>query len=91
MKTIEPSKVLPQVESLVCSPSKYKMIYYEINLRAVLGAFMVGTGSSDIGNMLTTIGIEGRGLFERQFYGIKLYVHERILRRYRTIIKEMSQ
>ena len=76
------------VDLLVRSPSKYYMIDYEINLRTILGAFMVGTGLSDIGKVLIIMGIGGGASFERRYYRMGQYVHERILRRRRNIIKE---
>ena len=49
---------------------------------------MVSTGSSDVAKVITTMRIGGGASFERQFYRMGCYVHERILRRYRTIIAE---
>ena len=49
---------------------------------------MVGTGSSDVAKVITTMGIGGGASFERQFYRMGRFVHERILRRCRTIIAD---
>ena len=51
----------------MCSVSKCMMIDYEINLRAVLEAFMVGTESSDIGKAFTTMDIGGEASFKKSF------------------------
>ena len=85
---MEPLKVEARLDRLVRSPSKSYMIDYEINLRAILRAFMVGTGSSGIAKVITTMAIGGGASFKRQFYRMGQYVHERILGRCRTIIAD---
>ena len=83
-----PLEVEARLDRLVRSPSKSYMIDYVINLLGILGALMVGTGSLDIAKVITTMGIGSGASFERQFYRMCQYVHERILGRCRTIITD---
>ena len=39
----------------------------DLNLRAMLGAYMLGTGGTDIANLMLFIGIPGGIAFERAF------------------------
>ena len=64
---LKPLKIDATLTSLSRGSSKSFMVDYEINLRAILGAFMVGTGSSDVAKVITTMGIGGGASFERQF------------------------
>ena len=40
----------------------------EINVRSLLGAFMIGTGAADIARFMTMVGVGGGSAFERRFY-----------------------
>ena len=40
----------------------------ELYVRPLLGAFMIGTGATDIGRFMTMVGVGGGSAFERHFY-----------------------
>ena len=65
---------------------KVKMISFYVNIRAILGAFMIGTGGYDVGKLFTMVGIPGGSSFERDFYRHEQYVHDRTIKRYKRII-----
>ena len=46
----------------------------ELNLRAIIGAFMIGTGGSDVGKLMTMMGVTGGKSFERAFYRSATFV-----------------
>ena len=58
-----------------------------LNLRAILGAFMIGTGGSDIGKLLTMMGVSDGSSFERSFNRSANFVHQKILKRCREIVE----
>ena len=87
-KVVKPLKINATLTCLSNGSTNSMMGDYEVNLRAILGAFMVGTGSSDIAKVVTTMGIGGGASFQRQFHRMGRFVHDRILRRCRTIISD---
>ena len=62
-----------------CSIGQCGMVSYEINLRAILSAYMIGTGGFDICRVMTMLGISGGSVFERQFYRCSNYIHDKII------------
>ena len=44
------------------------MLSYDLNLRAILAAYMIGTGGFDITRFMTMMGVEDGSSFERKFY-----------------------
>jgi hypothetical protein len=66
---------LPKISSM----GRYGMVSYEINLRAILSAYMIGTGGFDICRVMTMMGISGGPVFERQFYKCSAYIHHKII------------
>ena len=50
------------------TPNTDLFLNSEINVRCVLGAFMMGTGAGDVGKFMSMIGVGGGVAFERQFY-----------------------
>ena len=56
------------------------MVSYEVNLRAILSAYMIGTGGFDICRVMIMLGISGGPVFERQFYRCSNYIHEMIIK-----------
>ena len=60
---------------------------YQLNIRAMLSAFINGTGAADITRTLTLMGLGGKG-FERSFYRHSRYMHEIIMRVTRRLIRE---
>ena len=66
--------------------AKAKMVSFDLNIRAILGSFMIGTGGHDVGKLLTMMGIPGGSSFERGFYRHGQHVHDRIIKRCRAII-----
>ena len=63
------------------------MMAYQLNVRAMLSAFMNGTGGADITRTLTLMGLGGKG-FERSFYRHSRFMHEIIMRVTRRLIRE---
>ena len=59
--------------------SKDRVLSYELNLRAILAAYMIGTGGFDISQVMTMVGVEGGSSFERQFYRSGSYVHDVVM------------
>ena len=60
---------------------------YQLNVRAMLSAFINGTGAVDITRSLILMGLGGKG-FERSFYRQSRYMHEIIMRVTRRLIHE---
>jgi hypothetical protein len=78
------------VSTCTVSPSsdvKHKMHDYSLNLKCILGGYMIGTGAGDIATLISMMGICGGSSFDRQFYRSGKYVHERILLRCRKIVR----
>jgi hypothetical protein len=48
---------------------------YQLNIRAMLSAFINGTGAADITRTLTLMGLGGKG-FERSFYQHSRYMQQ---------------
>ena len=65
---------------------KVKMVAFDVSIRAILGAFMIGTGGHGVGKLLMLGRIPGSSSFERGFYRHWQYVHNRIIRRCKRII-----
>ena len=61
---------------------------YQINVRYILGAFMIGTGVSDIGRLLMMTGVNVGGSFERPFYRSASFVQRKIINRCKLIVEE---
>ena len=68
--------------------SKDRVLSYELNLRAILVGYMIGTGGFDISRVMTMIGIEGGSSFERQFYRSGSYVHEVVMGVCKDVVDE---
>ena len=47
----------------------------QLNLRAMLGAFMISTGGSDVGKLMMMMEERGGSSFERSFYRSANFVH----------------
>ena len=47
---------------------------------------MIGTGGSDVGKLLTMMGVHGDASFERFFYRSANFVQQKILKRCRAIV-----
>ena len=56
-------------------------IDYEINVRSILGAFMLGTAGTDVARLLTMIGIDGGPGFYKLFYRHQALVCSKFLSR----------
>ena len=56
------------------------MVSYEVNLHAILSAYMIGTGGYDICRIMTMLGISGGPVFERKFYRSRNFIHEKIIK-----------
>ena len=59
----------------------------ELNLRSLLGTFMMGTGAEDVSKFMSTIGAGGGPAFERQFYLNQSAACRIILCRCRVIVR----
>ena len=59
------------------SDVKHKMHEYSLNLKCILGGYMIGTGAGDIATLISMMGICGGASFDRQFYRSGKYVHEK--------------
>ena len=70
------------------TPNANLFLNSEINVRCLLGAFMMGTGAGDVGKFMSMIGVGGGVAFERQFYFNNATACEIILRRCRTIVRK---
>ena len=60
---------------------------YQLNVRAMLSAFINGTGDVDITRSLILMGLGGKG-FERSFYRQSRYMHEIIMRVTKRLVHE---
>ena len=80
------------VQSLKTAPNKMldtnPFLNSEINIRCVLGAFIMGTGASDVGKFMSMIGVGGGSAFERQFFLNQERFSTIILRRCRSIVRK---
>ena len=85
--TIEPNLVATDNGS-VDSSEKRKMHEWSLNLRRILGEYMIGMGAGDISKLISMMGIHGDRSFDRQFYRTGKFVHQKILARCRKIVKE---
>ena len=70
------------------TPNANLFLNSEINVRCLLGAFMMGTGAGDVGKFMSMIGVGGGVAFERQFYFNQATACEIILRRCRAIVRK---
>ena len=59
----------------------------DINLRAILGSFMIGTEKIDVARLLTMMGAVGGGGFQKGYIRHQKEVCERILDRSRQIVR----
>ena len=44
------------------------MVAFDVNIRAILGSFMIGTSGHGVGKLLTMVGIPGGASFEGGLY-----------------------
>ena len=65
---------------------KHKMYEWSLNLKCILGGYMIGTGARDISKLIFMMGINGSRSFDRQFYRSGKFVHQKILGRCRKIV-----
>ena len=71
-----------QIEQMLPDKSSIgneRMLSYELNIRAILLAYMIGTGGFDICRIMTILGVGGGPEFERQFYRCSNFIHEKII------------
>ena len=62
-----------------------KIVVFGVNICAILGAFMIGTGGHDIGKLFTMVRIPGNSSFERGVSRHGHRVHGRIIKRCKSI------
>ena len=48
--------------------SEKRGIENELNIRSILGAFMIGTEGTDVGRLMTMLGFGGGGSFDKMFF-----------------------
>ena len=75
--TIEPNLVATDNGS-VDSSEKHKMHEWSLNLRRILGEYMIGMGAGDISKLISMMSIHGDRSFDRQFYRSGKFVHQKI-------------
>ena len=67
-QTILPNTIRSPQQKL--ASLKYKFINYELNIRAVMTAYFLGVGGSDIGRTLSMLGVCGDIGYEKKVYKI---------------------
>ena len=69
------------------SYEQMSIMTYQLNVRAMLSAFINGTGSVDVTRSLVLMGLGGKG-FERSFYRNSRYMHRIIMRVTKRLVHE---
>ena len=79
LSTIENNNISNIISSSLASDAKPNEVKVfkgsEVNLRSLLGAFMIGTGATDIARFMTMVGVGGGSAFERRFYSEQAEKH----------------
>ena len=68
------------------SSEKHKMYEWSLNLKYILGGYMIRNGAGDISKLISMMGIHGGRSFNRQFYRSGKFVYQKILARCRKIV-----
>ena len=59
---------------------KDRVLSYDLNLKAIVAGYMIGTGGFDMSRVIMMMGIDGGYSFERQFYRSGSYVYEVVMK-----------
>ena len=91
LSTIENNNISNIISSSLASDAKPNEVKVfkgsEVNLRSLLGAFMIGTGAIDIARFMTMVGVGGGSAFERHFYSYQAEACGVILDRCHKIVR----